>query len=400
MDSHIQQLYQDHSLKNYSAPPIAIVRGEGVRAWDDLGQEYLDFSTGVAVNALGHCHPAWVKAIQHQVATLGHCSNLYANPLQLELAKELTKLAGSGKVFFCNSGAEANEALIKLSRLHGHAHSGREGERLKVVTAYNSFHGRTFGGLSATGQEKTKAGFHPLLPGFVHAEFNNLDSFREVVDSSTAAVFVEPVQGEGGIWPATTEFLQGLRELCDQTGALLLLDEVQSGAGRTGNYFAYEPSGVQADGIAMAKGLGGGFPIGAIWVRDAYSGLFQPGSHGCTFGGNPLACAAALATLRVFEEEDILQNVRQQGSWLLHQLQEMATKHPDVVAGARGSGLLTGLVLKCAVGPVVSACREAGLLTVPAAGDVLRLLPPLNVTRQELSEGLKILEKALSSLAA
>ena len=399
MDPRTQELYQRHALKNYAPPPIAMVRGEGARAWDDQGREYLDFSTGVAVNALGHCHPAWTRAIQEQAAVLGHCSNLYASPLQLELAQRLTQLAGPGEVFFCNSGAEATETLFKLSRLHGQAQSGGEGQRHKVVTAHESFHGRTFGGMSATGQDKTKAGFRPLVPGFVHADFNDLDSFREAVDESTAAVLVEPVQGEGGVWPATPEFLRGLRDLCDQSGALLLLDEVQSGAGRTGTYFAHEPAGIQADGIAMAKGLGGGFPIGAVWVRDGLADLFQPGSHGCTFGGTPLACAAALAVLQVIEDEDLLKNVREQGSWLLQELEQLATKHPDAVSGARGAGLLTGLVLKTAVGPVVTACREAGLLAVPAAGDVLRLLPPLNVTREELAAALTILNSVLAGLA-
>ena len=399
MDSETQALHQEFSLKNYAAPPISIVRGAGVHAWDSDGRKYLDFSTGVAVNALGHCHPAWVDAIQKQAASLGHCSNLYANPLQLDLAQRLCGFAGPGEIFFCNSGAEATETLFKLSRLHGQKLSGREAQRHKVVTAKESFHGRTFGGMSATGQDKIKAGFRPLVPGFDHAEFNNLESFRQVVDQGTAAVLVEPILGEGGVRPATAAFLQGLRALCDETGALLLLDEVQTGGGRTGTYFAHEPSGIQADGIAMAKGLGGGFPIGAVWIRDAHANLFQPGSHGSTFGGNPLACAAALAVLQVIEVEGLLQHVHELGAWLIDALRGFSDKFPDLVSGARGLGFLTGLVLNTPVGPVVTACREAGLLTVPAVGDVLRLLPPLNTTQEELESALEILQEVLSGLS-
>ena len=392
MDTATQELYDQFVLQNYAVPEVAIIRGEGVRAWDDDGREYLDFSTGVAVNTLGHCHPAWVEAIRKQVGQLGHCSNLYASPLQGELARRLCDLAGPGRIFFCNSGTEATETLIKLSRLHGNKLSGGEGARFQVVTAAESFHGRTFGGMSATAQEKTQAGFRPVVPGFVHAEFNNLQSFHEAVNKDTAAVLIEPVQGEGGIHPATGEFLQGIRELCTETGALLLLDEVQSGAGRTGTYFAHEPAGIDSDGIAMAKGLGGGFPIGAVWVREELAGLFQQGSHGCTFGGNPLACAAALAVLDVIESENLLQNVQQLGSWFLQELEAFATRYPDFVAGARGLGFLTGIVLKGEAGPVVKQAREAGLLTVPAAGNVLRLLPPLNASKENLLAGIQILE--------
>ena len=391
MQSKTKELYDQFALQNYASPPIAIVRGEGTRAWDDEGREYLDFSTGVAVNALGHCHPTWVKAVQEQATQLGHCSNLYASPLQGDLAKRLCALAGPGRIFFCNSGAEATETLVKLSRLHGKKLSGREGQRFQVVTAKGSFHGRTFGGMSATGQEKTQAGFLPLLTGFSHAKFNDLNLFSDAISEDTSAVLIEPIQGEGGVHAATVDFLCGLRELCTARGILLLLDEVQCGVGRTGTFFAHEEAGIIPDGIAMAKGLGGGFPIGAVWIREEFSNLFQPGSHGCTFGGNPLACAAALAVLDVIESENLLQKVRDLGIWFKRELQGLATRFPSLVAGVRGQGFLLGLVMNTEVGPLVAELRDAGLLTVPAADDVLRLLPPLNVSREDLQESLQVL---------
>ena len=391
MQSKTKELYDQFALQNYASPPIAIVRGEGTRAWDDEGREYLDFSTGVAVNALGHCHPTWVKAVQEQAAQLGHCSNLYANPLQGDLANRLCALAGPGRIFFCNSGAEATETLVKLSRLHGKKLSGREGQRFQVVTARGSFHGRTFGGMSATGQEKTQAGFLPLLTGFSHVKFNDLNLFCDAISEDTSAVLIEPIQGEGGVHAATVDFLCGLRELCTERGILLLLDEVQCGVGRTGTFFAHEESGIIPDGIAMAKGLGGGFPIGAVWIREEFSDLFQPGSHGCTFGGNPLACAAALAVLDVIESENLLPKVRDLGIWFKQELQGLATRFPSLVEGVRGQGFLLGLVMNTEVGPLVTELRDAGLLTVPAAGDVLRLLPPLNVSKEDLQASLQIL---------
>ena len=390
-----KELYDKLVLQNYASPPLAIVRGEGVWAWDDKGRKYLDFSTGVAVNALGHCHPTWTKAVQDQANRLGHCSNLYASPLQGELAKRLCNLAGPGRVFFCNSGTEATETLIKLSRLHGQKLSGGAGQQFQVVTAKDSFHGRTFGGMSATGQEKTKTGFQPVLPGFSHAEFNDLNSFRDAVTKDTSAILIEPVQGEGGVHPATTDFLLGLRELCTERNILLLFDEVQCGGGRTGTYFAHEVAGIIPDGIAMAKGLGGGIPIGATWIQEEHAGLFQPGSHGCTFGGNPLACAAALAVLDVIDSENLLQNVQGLGTWFQEALQVLAAKFPALIKGVRGQGFLLGIVMDTDVGPIVSRLRDAGLLTVPAAGNVLRLLPPLNVTREDLQASLQILECVL-----
>ena len=387
-----QELYQQHVLKNYAAPPLTMVRGEGAWVWDDAERKYLDFTTGVAVNALGHCHPGWVSAITRQLETLAHCSNLNAHPLQGQLAAKITQLAGPGNVFFCNSGAEATETLLKLSRLHG-----QHPARYEVITAKNSFHGRTFGGMSATGQDKTQNGYHPLLPGFRYAEFNNIESFREAVTAKTSAILIEPIQGEGGIIPASVEFLQELRELCDQEGLLLLMDEIQCGIGRTGQWFAFEKAGIEADAIALAKGLGGGFPIGAAWMNPKAADLFKPGSHGSTYGGNPMACAAALSVIETIEQEQLLRNVQTLSAQYHQQLQDLVLQFPNIFDSFRGEGFLMGLVLKDSPVPIIEQLRDNGLLTVPAAGNVLRLLPPLNVTGDELQTSLDILQKTLSS---
>jgi acetylornithine/N-succinyldiaminopimelate aminotransferase len=286
------ELYDAYVMKNYGRPPLTLVRGAGVAVWDDTGREYLDFTSGVAVSALGHCHPAWVEAIRRQAGELIHVSNLFRHPNQGELARRLVQQAGPGRVFFCNSGAEANEGLIKLARLHGLRKSGVEGRCIGIIGAKNAFHGRTFGGMSATPQEKIQKGFRPMLTGFAFGELNNLRSFADLVDENTAAIFLETVQGEGGVTPCTDEFLWGVRQLCDQHNLLLLLDEVQCGLGRTGTFYAFQHSGVRADAIGMAKGLGGGYPMGAVWAAEKHAELFTPGSHGSTFGGTPLACAA------------------------------------------------------------------------------------------------------------
>jgi acetylornithine/N-succinyldiaminopimelate aminotransferase len=301
-------LYDAHVLKNYARAALTLVRGRGSLVWDDQGRQFLDFTSGIAVNALGHCHPHWVAAIQRQAGELIHTSNLFRNSNQAELARRLVGYAGPGRVFFCNSGAEANEALLKLARLHGMRKAGgEEGKCYQVICAKQAFHGRTFGGMSATPQEKIQKGFRPMTPGFVFGELNNLASFEALIDESTAAIFVETIQGEGGVNPCTSDFLHGLRRLCDQHNLLLMLDEVQCGIGRTGSFYAFEHVGVRPDAIGMAKGLGGGFPIGAIWVGERAADLFQPGSHGTTFGGTPLACAAALAVLDVLERERLME---------------------------------------------------------------------------------------------
>ncbi|KXU38204.1 acetylornithine aminotransferase [Cephaloticoccus primus] len=392
-------LYDAHVLKNYARAAITLVRGSGCRAWDDEGRSYLDFSSGVAVSSLGHCHPHWVAAIRRQAGELVHTSNLYRHPNQGELARRLAGYAGPGRLFFCNSGGEADEALIKLSRLYGVAKAGgTEGQCFKVITARGGFHGRMFGGMSATAQEKIQKGFRPLVPGFAVAELNDLDSFAAQMDESTSAVLLETIQGESGINPCTPQFLVGLRKLCDERGILLLLDEVQCGLGRTGTFYAFEAAGIRPDAIAMAKGLGGGFPIGAVWIAERFSELFTPGTHGSTFGGTPLACAAGLAVLDVIEREGLLAKVREQGAEWLAELSALVAEFPQKLADVRGRGYLVGLQFAVDSAPYVAGLRERGLLVVPAGGNVIRVLPPLIATRAELAESVQILRETLRAL--
>jgi acetylornithine/N-succinyldiaminopimelate aminotransferase len=392
-------LYDAYVLKNYARPAVTLVRGRGTQVWDDAGNVYLDFTSGIAVSALGHCHPQWVAAVQRQAAELIHVSNLFRNPQQAELARRIVKFAGPGRVFFCNSGAEANEGLIKLARLHGGQKAGEEGKCFKIICAKNAFHGRTYGGMSATPQEKIQKGFRPLVPGFAFGEINNLASFAELIDDTTAAIFLETIQGESGINPCTPEFLRGLRRLCDQHNLLLLLDEVQCGVGRTGRFYAFEHSGVLPDAIGMAKGLGGGFPIGAMWVGERFADLFHPGNHGTTFGGTPLACAAALAVLDVLEREKLMDNVRNlSGPW--HEaLRKLGAEYPAQVLGVRGVGFLVGVQLASDPAPYLAALRENGLLAPSAGGNVVRLLPPLNVTADELRRSVEIFRTVLAAKA-
>ena len=393
------ELYDAYAMKNYGRPPLTLVRGQGVTVWDDAGREYLDFTSGVAVSALGHCHPVWVEAIRRQAGELIHVSNLFRHPNQGELARRLVQQAGPGRVFFCNSGAEANEGLIKLARLHGLRKSGEEGKCIKIICAKNAFHGRTFGGMSATPQEKIQKGFRPLVPGFVFGELNNLASFRDLIDEQTAAIFVETIQGEGGITPCTSEFLLGLRQLCNEHNLLLMLDEVQSGLGRTGDFFAFQHAGVRADAIGMAKGLGGGYPIGAIWAADKYADLFTPGSHGSTFGGTPLACAAGLAVLDVLERENLLSKVQGYGAAWRIELEKLPIDFPAQVKAVTGRGFMLGLLMVGEPGPYVVALREAGLLAPSAGTNTIRLLPPLIATPDQLDRATAIIRLVLTKKA-
>ena len=393
------ELYDAYVMKNYNRAALSLVRGAGVSVWDDTGREFLDFTSGIAVSALGHCHPAWVAAVRHQAGELIHTSNIFRNPLQGELARRLVQQAGPGRVFFANSGAEANEGLIKLARLHGIRKSGEEGKCIKIIGAKMAFHGRTFGGMSATPQEKIQKGFRPLVPGFAFGELNNLASFAELVDENTAAIFVETVQGEGGINPCTTEFLWGLRQLCDQHNLLLLLDEVQCGIGRTGDFFAFQQAGVRADAIGMAKGLGGGFPIGAIWAGEKHAELFTVGSHGSTFGGTPLACAAALAVLDVLEREKLVPKVAANGAAWKTQLEQLVVEFPQQVKSISGRGYMLGLVLHSEPPPYVAALREEGLLAPGAGGNTIRLLPPLIATMADLNRATEMIRAVLARKA-
>jgi acetylornithine aminotransferase/acetylornithine/N-succinyldiaminopimelate aminotransferase len=386
-------------MKNYGPPAFNAVRGEGVYLYDESGKRYLDFGSGIAVTSVGHSHPKWVQAVQDQAATLTHCSNLYGIPGQQKLADRLVEQAGPGRVLFCNSGAEANEALIKLARLHGRNLSGgEEGKRFTVVAAEHAFHGRTFGGMGATPQEKIQGGFRPMLEGFKFGQINNIESFDKLVDETVAAVFIESIQGEGGIFPAEDSFLQELRALCTERGALLMLDEVQCGIGRSGHFFAFKKSGVKPDAIGMAKGLGAGFPIGAIWVSEPHAELFQPGSHGTTFGGSPLACAAANATLDIIEQESLLEKVNTNSIVWHKAIQGLIEKYPQHIAGMRGAGYMVGLPLHADALAVTAAARDKGLLIVPAGHNTIRLLPALTATPEELSKSVEILDAVFAEL--
>jgi len=384
-------LQKKYLIPTYT-PELALVKGSGTRVWDAEGDEYLDFLAGIAVLNVGHCHPAVVSSIQEQAAKLMHVTNLYYNELQPQLAEKLSAAAGGAKCFFCNSGAEANEGLIKLARLRG-ADKGQ----FEIITMKNSFHGRTLATLTATGQEKIQKGFAPLPEGFLYAGFNNLDSVRAAITEKTAAVLVEVVQGEGGIIPADPEFLTGLRRLCDEKEILLLCDEVQTGIGRTGRWFGFQTYGIQPDAFSLAKALGNGFPIGAIVASPKVADLFQPGHHATTFGGTPLACAAALAVLETIEKENLLENTRVMGALLLEKLQAIAEKY-DWIEGARGTGLMVGLVLNDSAAPLQKLLQKKGLLTLATAVRVLRMLPPLTVTAEEIERAAALVAEACAEL--
>ncbi len=397
-----ESLYDSHVLGNYAKSPLTLVRGLGCRVWDDAGREFLDFSSGIAVTALGHAHPEWARRVHEQALTLVHTSNLWRNPRQAELAARLAELVGlPGRSFFCNSGTEANEALIKLARLHGRKLAGgEEGVRHHVIVFDYAFHGRTFGGMAATPQDKIQNGFRPMLDGFKVAKFNDLDSVKALADDRTAAVLIETIQGEGGVRPATREFLQGLRQLCDERGLLLIIDEVQCGIGRTGKFYAYQHHDVQPDAIGMAKGIGGGFPMGAIWVAEKHASLFTPGSHGCTFGGSPLACAAALATLDLLRDGKLVETVSQRSAAWRAELEKLPAEFPTLVKEIRGAGFMVAIGLHSDPVPVVAALRDQKFLCPSAGHNAIRLLPPLNVTDSDLGESLVRIRAALASLKA
>jgi predicted acetylornithine/succinylornithine family transaminase len=380
-----------HLMHTYARFPVRLVKGQGSRVWDDQGKRYLDFISGIAVNTLGHAHPALARAVCEQAATLVHCSNLFHIPQQEQLAETLCRLSGLDQAFFCNSGAEANEAAIKLARRYWHE---RGSPRRTVITATQSFHGRTLNTLSATGQDKIKIGFDPLMPGFLHVPYGDIAALAAAIDANTAAVMLEPVQGEGGVNMPGAGYLAAVRALCDSEGVLMILDEIQTGIGRTGTMFAFQHEAALPDILSLAKGLGGGFPIGATLAGESVAAAFTPGSHGTTFGGNPLACSAALAVLDTVEREHLVAHARTQGERLLTGLKAIAAKHASVRA-VRGLGLIAGLELNEEAAPHVTACRDAGLLLLSAGPKVLRFLPPLNVTADEIDEALAIVDHSL-----
>src|SRR6266852_4069267 len=374
-----------HSMNTYSRIPVAFTRGERVWVWDESGKKYLDALAGIAVNTLGHGHPKLTRAIAEQSSRLIHTSNLYRIAEQDKLAA----ISGTENAFFCNSGCEANEAAIKLARLYAH---GKGVESPAIVVMDKAFHGRTLATLSATGNRKVQQGFEPLVPGFVRVPFNDIESVRQVAshDRSVVAVLVEPIQGEGGINISTMQYLRDLRELCDRQGWLLMVDEVQCGLGRTGKWFVYQHAGIQPEVVLLAKGLASGVPIGACLARGAAARVFKPGTHGSTFGGNPLACAAALATLAAIEEEGLMKNAERVGGILLAGLREALAGRPGVVE-VRGHGLMIGVELDRLCGDLVTRALEAGLLINVTMDKVIRLLPPLVMGEAEARQVLAIL---------
>jgi acetylornithine/N-succinyldiaminopimelate aminotransferase len=378
-----------HLMNTYSRIPVAFVRGEGVWLWDESGKKYLDALAGIAVNTLGHAHPKIVRAISAQAGRLIHASNLYRIAEQEKLADKLAAVSGMDSVFFCNSGCEANEAAIKLARLHGH----KKGvENPSIIVMDKAFHGRTLATLSATGNRKVQAGFEPLVTGFVRVPFNDTEAVRQVAahDRSVVAVLVEPIQGEGGINISTMQYLRDLREICDRQGWLLMVDEVQCGLGRTGKWFVYQHAGIAPDVVLLAKGLASGVPIGACLARGAAAGVFHPGSHGSTFGGNPLACVAAVATLEAIEENRLMENASRIGGLILSGLREGLSGITGV-REIRGHGLMIGVELDRPCGDLVRQALEAGLLINVTMDNVVRLLPPLVMNEAEARQVLSIL---------
>jgi len=411
--ANIRELFTKNVVPSYGRFNIAFSHGSGSQLFDVNGKRYLDLGGGIAVCSLGHCHPAITEALVEQSKKLVHVSNLYYTEQQGRLAAEIVSRIAPGKVFFCNSGAEANEGLFKLARKFGHD----EG-RFEVITTVNSFHGRTLAGIAATGQDKVKKGFEPMTPGFRHVPFNDLAAMRNAISPATAAIMIEGVQGEGGITPASVEYLLGLRALCDEKKLLLLMDGVQCGHFRTGKFQSYQrilegvPGGEKfvPDGISMAKSLGGGFPMGAFWVRSPYTDLLGAGTHGTTYGGTPLACAVALKVLEVIEREKLADNARTTGEFLKSEIDRLAKTYPSVVKGSRGMGLILGIELadnipafaaseKTPALQFVSRLHDAGLLTIPSGNQIARLLPALNLTRADAAEGIAIIESVVKKLA-
>jgi len=409
----IQQLFKQHVMPTYGRFDLALARGEGSYVYDVAGKRYLDLGGGIAVCALGHANPEITEALIDQSRKLVHVSNLYYHEPQGRLAQALVKRIAPGKVFFSNSSAEANEGLFKLARKFGHD----EG-RFEVITTVNSFHGRTLAGIAATGQEKVKKGFEPAVPGFRHVPYNDLAAMRDAISPATAAILIEGIQGEGGVTPASPEYLLGLRELCNERKLLLMMDEVQCGHFRSGRFQSFQRILEKSDGgerflpdaVSMAKSLGGGFPIGAFWVREPYADLLGPGTHASTFGGTPLACAVALKVLEVIERDDLATNARQVGDYLKERLNALAQKYPAAIKGARGLGFMLGIELaenvrtfngsdKAVSIQFTNRLHDAGVMVIPAGTNVLRLLPPLNLSRAEADEGLHILESVVKGLS-
>jgi predicted acetylornithine/succinylornithine family transaminase len=434
MTGDTRELFKNYVVPTYGRFDLVLTHGKGCRVSDENGNEYLDFGAGIAVTSVGHCHPRVIAALTAQLGTLVHTSNLYYTRPQGELAKKLVDLVGEpGKIFFCNSGAEANEALYKLARKFGNEgcppapqhivgeEVSTENNRIEIITFDGSFHGRTLAGISATGQEKVKKGFEPMVAGFVHVPFNDTPALLAAISPRTVAILLEPVQGESGIKPVSTEFLKDVRDICDRHGLLMMLDEVQCGLGRTGNWCGWKSIApdVMPDAVSWAKGIAGGFPLGAIWVRDktialksgidiSLANLLGPGTHGTTFGGTPLVCAGALEVLDIIESDGLLENARTLGD---HAKRALLALGSPLIREVRGLGLMIGIDLVADFSEriqvksdrtpslhMVNLLHEARLLTVPSGTHSIRWLPPLNVSRTEIDEAVEILRRVLAGL--
>ncbi|MFM7428018.1 MAG: aspartate aminotransferase family protein [Elainella sp.] len=398
--------FDRYVMSTYARYPIALERGAGCRVWDSEGREYLDFVAGIATCTLGHAHPAMVEAVTQQIQKLHHISNLYYTQQQGKLAQWLVEHSCADKAFFCNSGAEANEGAIKLARKYAHEALGIASPI--IITAHASFHGRTLATITATGQPKYQKNFDPLMPGFYYVPYNDIAALEEAIslldasERQVAAIMLEALQGEGGVRPGEVAYFQRIRELCNEKGILLILDEVQVGMGRSGQYWGYENLGIEPDIFTSAKGLGGGIPIGAMLCKSSCD-VFQPGDHASTFGGNPFACGVALAVCRTLESENILANVQERGEQLRAGLQAVAAKYPGLISEVRGWGLINGLVLNPEIellsSAVVKAASDAGLLLVPAGPKVVRFVPPLIVSAAEIAQAVQVIDQALAAVA-
>lgn len=390
-----EQIYESDKrdyLPVFARYQIVLDHGEGVYVYDTHGKKYVDFLGGIAVNVLGHNHPALVKAVAEQAGKMIHCSNLYYTQVQADAAEKLTKLSGFGKVFFGNSGAEANEGAIKVARKYAHTISP---DKSQIITALHSFHGRTLATLTATGQPKYQEGFGPLPAGFDYVEYNNIEALEKMMSENTAAVMLEPIQGEGGVHVPTAEYLKKVRALCDKYNAVLIFDEIQTGIGRSGEFFAYDKFGVKPDVVTLAKGLAGGVPIGAFITSDKIADVLHAGDHGSTFGGNPLACAAADVVLATVGNETFLKHVEEMGDYMKSRLEAIKAKFPTLVKEVRGVGLILGMEINKPGRDIVNACLEKGSIINCTAGNVLRFVPPLIVEKEHIDEVCDILEAVL-----
>ncbi len=391
--NEIMEVDKQYYMPVFNRYPIVLSHGEGAYVFDVDGKKYLDFVAGIAVNIVGHGHKKLVAALCEQAGKMIHCSNLYYTKGQATLSQRLAKAAGMDRVFLANSGAEANEGAIKLARKYGKTIAEN---KIGIITASHSFHGRTLATLTATAQPKYQKGYEPLPGGFDYVPYNDLEAMKAMISDTTCAVLLEPIQGEGGIHVPDNSYLEGVKQLCKEHKALLIFDEIQTGMGRTGKMFAYQYTDIEPDIITIAKGLGGGVPIGAFATKEEIAGVFSPGDHGTTFGGNPLACAAGNAVLTIIEEENLLQNATVIGAFLQHRLNDLKQKYPALMVNVRGRGLMVGAELSIPGQEIVAKCMEAGLLINCTAGNVLRFVPPINIHTGHVNEMISILDQKIS----